>query len=148
MKEVFGNAWDYPANVFCITTNGTVKSSDGAGVMGRGIAAEAKKRFPGIDKKLGNMICKHGNHVYLATDFGSGDLCFFPVKHNWWEKADLNLIKRSAMELASIAEAFPETIFVLPRPGCGNGGLCWDLVKPVIEKILPDNVHVITFTTS
>lgn len=37
------------------------------------------------------------------------------------------------------------TVFaaVLPRPGCGNGRLTWEQVKPVI-KFLPDNVWVIS----
>lgn len=25
MKEVYGNFWDYPADVFCIPTNGSVR---------------------------------------------------------------------------------------------------------------------------
>mgnify|MGYP001580901715 CR=1 FL=1 len=58
--------------------------------------------------------------------------------------ADLELIKESASQLAVVAGAYSNKTFVLPRPGCGNGGLKWEDVKPVIEPILPDNVHVIT----
>jgi len=143
MKEVTGNLWDYtqwPSEQFfrCITTNGTVKK-DRTVVMGRGCAFEAKKAHPGIEATLGKMVTKAGNIVhYLGHAIYS-----FPVKHNWHEKADLDLIKQSAQQLKQIADANPTLHFILPRPGCGNGQRQWEDVKPVIE-FLPDNVLVIT----
>lgn len=74
----------------------------------------------------------------------------FPVKHNWYEHADLKLIERSAKELVdTIDDIFldpddrPPTIY-LPRPGCGNGRLKWEDVKPVIEPYLDDRFVVVT----
>ena len=67
----------------------------------------------------------------------------FPVKHNWFNNADISLIKRSAKELLDWSEPFRS--IVLPRPGCGNGGLKWEDVKPVLEPILDGRFHVITF---
>jgi hypothetical protein len=48
-------------------------------------------------------------------------LITFPVKHTWWEAADLDLIERSARELLKMIEVkkIQEAIY-LPRPGCGN----------------------------
>src|SRR5262245_10865559 len=127
-----------------ITTNGTVRQ-DGACVMGRGCAAEAAKRFPGLAKTLGAFIRVYGNVPWWGKGgIGiGGDLFSFPVKHNWYEKADLGLIKKSALRLAFWAANNPREILILPRPGCGNGKLTWDQVKPVIE-FLPNNVWVIS----
>jgi len=142
MKIVYGDIWEYPADVvICITTNGTITKA-GNGVMGRGVAAQAKSRFRGIEHHLGMSLKKYGNHCVGWTGPWR-PFCYFPVKHRWREKADLELIKRSSEELAAIVRRWPGATFVLPRPGCGNGGLTWEEVRPVIEGILPDSVHVI-----
>src|SRR3990167_843821 len=120
MKEVFSDIWTLADRLrlegksicVCITTNGVVRS-DGACVMGRGIALQATLKAPGIAYRIGEAIKKQGNHLYMM-----GDYCTFPVKHKWWELADLELIKDSAGELLSLALLYPEITFLLPRPGC------------------------------
>lgn len=65
MREAFGDLWDFhaaPNAVACITTNGYVNGR-GECVMGRGVARQAKARFPGIAKQLGTLI--KGN-IYLT----------------------------------------------------------------------------------
>ena len=142
MIEAQGNMWDYPADYRVITTNGFVKAN-GECVMGRGCAKEAKTRFPKLAKELGTKIRDEGNKLFY---FPSYSLLTFPVKHNWWEKADLRLIKGSAVALAAWLESEPDyAVVVLPRPGCGNGQLSWDEVKPILEPTLDDRFHVITF---
>lgn len=143
MKEVTGNLWTYPADVRVITTNGTVKKN-GECVMGRGCAFEAKEKFPDIAKRLGDQLKRIGNHVtFLNTNPA---VLSFPVKHHWYQRADLDFIARSAGELKGIMGGYGrDTIIVLPRPGCGNGGLRWEDVKPVLEPILDDRFHVIAF---
>ena len=145
MIEVVGNLWEFPADVRVITTNGFIRK-DGACVMGRGCALEAKNKFPGIEHVLGAKIKAYGNHVFFL---GEG-LYSFPVKHNWYEKADIDLIRKSAEELAMcVSDGFEdvkEPVVVLPRPGCGNGQLKWYEVKPILEPILDDRFHIITFS--
>jgi hypothetical protein len=142
MREIRGELWDYYHRedkpfVVCITTNGFVKKN-GEAVMGRGCAYEATKRIPYIAKDLGELIKLYGNRPW-----GVHDILTFPVKHNWWESADLELIRQSAETLRTIALDNLEITYVLPRPGCGNGRLDWAQVKPLLED-LPDNVWVIS----
>lgn len=144
MKEARGNLWTMPADLRCITTNGFVKAT-GHLVMGRGCAMEARDMYPGLDLQLGALVRKHGNHVhYLALDLQTR-LASFPVKHNWWEKADITLIERSAHELVRLVDSIGYHNVVIPRPGCGNGGLHWDHVRAVIAPILDDRFTVITY---
>jgi hypothetical protein len=142
--EVVGNLWSYPADFRVITTNGAVRS-DGRAVMGRGCALEATKRYPKLARLLGERLRARGNHVQFFSDHELGDrvgLFTFPVKHRWNEPADLDLIRRSTGEFWR--QLLASSTYVLPRPGCGNGQLTWDAVRPIVED-LPDNVHIIDF---
>jgi len=141
MREVVGDMWVYEGrkNFFLlITTNGYVKK-DGTGVMGRGCALEAAERYPDLPRYLGLSIKRRGNVVSLLQP----GLYSFPVKHKWDEAADIKLIKQSVVKLKEMAEKHPERRYVLPRPGCGNGRLRYEDVRPLL-KTLPDNVLVIT----
>lgn len=140
MKEVRGDLWELPGDIRCITTNGFVKQN-GSAVMGRGCAKEAAQRFPSLPRELGKRLTISGNTIH---DFPEIGILTFPVKHNWWEEADPKLIRRSADGLRSIALRRPDLTFLLPRPGCGNGKLKWEDVKPLLLE-LPDNVHIVTW---
>jgi hypothetical protein len=138
MIEVKGDLWTYPADIRVITTNGFVKAN-GECVMGRGCAKEAKDKFPWLPKNLGDKIKAMGNIPFHFPDSG---LYTFPVKHNWYEKADIELIRKSAQTLFHMAPV--DAVIVLPRPGCGNGQLKWEDVKPILEPILDNRFHIIT----
>lgn len=138
MKTTCGDIWELSADYRVITTNGIVKSNDAA-VMGKGIALQAVKRYPGIDFELGERIKKFGNHV-LAL---SNNLISFPTKHDWKQKSDLHLIKRSAEELAFMFGQQTDITILLPPPGCGSGGLKWRDVELIISKILDDKFTVV-----
>jgi hypothetical protein len=67
----------------------------------------------------------------------------FPVKHHWREKADLDLIERSARQLVELADRFGYQRLLIPRPGCGNGQLSYEEVRPVLKGILTGDRFVI-----
>lgn len=147
MLEVTGSLWTYPADVRVITTNGTVKKN-GECVMGRGCAAEAKKKWPWVAAKLGLAVMNCANTPRILSDPSETDcatLVSMPVKHEWFQKADTSLIKVSATILARYADLHEWRVVVLPRPGCGNGGLRWEDVRPILEPILDNRFHVITW---
>lgn len=146
MKEIYGDLWEHLGKtVVVITTNGVVKK-DGACVMGRGCAKEALQQFSnvGIQYSIGRHIQKNGN-IPCVIKVPPGTVVTFPVKHNWWEKADISLIAKSASILKQLADENGWERIVLPRPGCGNGHLDWKDVKPILEKHLDDRFEVITW---
>lgn len=146
MLEVTGNLWDFKVHNMCITTNGFVKK-DGRAVMGAGCAKEAVDKYKlwDLPLSLGTLIKDNGN-IFQRMHVGNPhSLWAFPVKHNWWEKADTKLIERSCKQLAEYV-AKTGYRFILPRPGCGNGGLDWEQdVKPICQQYLGDRIMVVTF---
>lgn len=144
MIEVIGDLWEYePADVRVITTNGFVKNN-GEAVMGRGCAREAKQKFPDISLELGVSIKKKGNIPFYFRKYG---IMTLPVKHVWYEKADLDLICEScSLMVNGLVNNHSEWKNVLiPRPGCGNGQLDWTQVKIAIEPLLDDRFRIITW---
>ena len=143
MIEVKGDLWDYygkPNYVICVTTNACV-SVTGRAVMGRGVALQARERILNIDRELGWQIQNRGSGVEIFY-LDDGRVLSFPTKIDWKLPSSIELIKYSASNLNCIALNNPETTYVLPRPGCQNGGLKWEDVKKIVD-FLPDNVWII-----
>jgi len=144
MKEIIGDLWDYhkKGHWIVITTNGNLNTK-GEAVMGKGIALQAKQRYPELPRELGKQIKEIGNCLHHDSSRG---LLLFPTKHDWWEKSDLELIEKSTKELVDLFDNYISGYAVpiyLVRPGCSNGGLDWKDVKPILEKYLDDRFVVV-----
>lgn len=149
MIEVVGNLWQFPgADVRVITTNGDFDKK-GYAIMGRGSAYEAARQFHDLPRMLGAKLKERGNRVFVFTNANWGmdfTLVTFPTKNEWHENSDIDLIFRSACKLADLADAKDWKKIVAPRFGCGAGRLNWERqVKPMVEKILDDRFHIITY---
>ena len=141
MLELSGNLWDYHArgDFVAITTGGAV-GRNGAAQMPRGCAAQAKKLFPGIEMVLGRMICLYGNHVH---DLGNRILSF-PVENSPYEIPEMRIIERSSRELVEKIDRYGCDRVIVPRPGCGGGGLAWPEVRGVLAGIFDHRFHLIS----
>lgn len=148
--EAWKMAWNQDFDVLCITTNGFVKKN-GECVMGRGIAKQMKEMYPELPRLLGRRIQEDGNRcARLMTLFrgalnSSLQIVSFPVKHNWFENADLELIAKSAKEIVAMADEDQWSKILIPRPGCGNGKLSYADVEPVLKELLDDRFYIIGF---
>jgi hypothetical protein len=63
----------------------------------------------------------------------------------WMSQAKFDIICNSARHLVRLAESEGWKSVVIPRPGCGAGGLQWKHVKEHLEVILPDSFYIIDF---
>ena len=136
MIEKACNLWIEPADYRCILTSAAV--ANGEAVLESRSARVAGERFAGLAADLGRMLTARGNHVHLIRP----GLCSFPIKQYQWSGPDLQLITRSARELAELVGAAKT---LLPRPGCGDGELAWEDVSKAIA-FLPDSVVAVTET--
>ena len=148
MFEVKGNLWNLPADVIAITTNGMVKKN-GECVMGRGCALQAKTAYPGIALTLGDLITRLGNNVHRIPQDRDDRIIFsFPVKENWFDNADLDIIELSCFQLVEEVDKLElelnrRPFVAVPRPGCGNGKLSWDDVRPICKHYFDDRFGVV-----
>ncbi len=134
--------WQYDSwDTFrCITTNGVVNKNNNKLVMGKGIALEAKERYPNLPEKLGKYVLQYGNRPFICFD---EYIISFPTKHHYSQNSDIQLITFSANKIVEIVNKFNIKRVLLTRPGCGNGNLKWDEVKSIISKIFDDRFTVL-----
>lgn len=135
-----GDIWQYAGRaVIVITTNGSLTRSWRA-VPGNGVAKQAVARYPWLAERLGALLREQGNHVF---DLGC-DIVSFPVEETAWSQPDLRLISRSAEELRRLADAAAWQRIIVPRPGCGGGGLLWREVHPILVPWFDDRFILIS----
>jgi Macro domain len=151
MREAQGDLWGFAeygfADVVVVTTNGDVNAA-GRAVMGRGCALQAAERFPGLREILASYLSRYDNRPFVllkACEPSDFSLVSMPVKHHWRDRADTELIVTSAKQLVQMADKFVWQSIAVPRPGCGNGGLKWGDVKPLLEPIFDDRFTVVSF---
>jgi len=127
IKPILVNIWQKHAEGHwaVITTNGVVTPS-GDNVMGAGVALEAKERFSEMPRKLGAILQKHGNNVFVFPEYR---LITFPTKDHYKDPSKIDLIKRGMGQLFDLIndhnELAIEKIYC-PLLGCGYGGLNWE----------------------
>lgn len=135
--------------ILIITTN-LQTNVKGNAVMGRGIALEARKRFPRCDEVLGNHLrTDNREHYTQIAHKRDCDLivCAVPTKDHWKNPSTPQLIERALQSIIRIEVDIVQMglipIFLIPELGCGNGGLSWPDVKPLFTKYLVSNQFII-----
>jgi len=136
IKIITGNLLDAKVEALVNTVN-TV------GVMGKGIALQFKESFPN-NYKVYKDACKSGSvqigKLLAVKDhnaiLGEKLIINFPTKKHWKQPSQYEYIESGLVTLADFIQQNKITSIALPPLGCGNGGLQWSLVKPMIEKHL------------
>ena len=126
------------------------------GVMGKGVALEFKKRWPENYKKYKSICAKKGlrpGQIFIFDNgsmFDSDDpryLINFPTKDHWKAKSKISYVEEGLDALALEVKSLGIKTIAMPPLGCGNGGLKWDEVKPLIISKLGhlENIDIIVF---
>lgn len=108
------------------------------GIMGKGIALQFKQAYPD-NFKVYEKACNHnevstGKMFIYSTGslFGVKYIINFPTKKHWKEKSKMEYIREGLDDLIQVIKDHHITSIALPPLGCGNGGLDWEKVKPLI----------------
>ena len=121
------------------------------GVMGKGLALQFKRAFPDAFKSYA-QACKNGEvavgKMHVFPRLVTPRIIFnFPTKKHWRQPSRLEYIESGLVDLVSKVKELGISSIAIPPLGCGNGGLDWTIVKPLILKAaeeIPD-VRVVLF---
>jgi hypothetical protein len=118
--------------------------------MGAGTAKVAAEKCPELPGWYGRK-CKTYKGETAVTVYKPGRMFLFPTKPldedqpwlSWKNDADLNLIKRSAKQLAALVTELTSrgsffTKIGVPLVGCQNGNLNRRDVVPILKEFLDD----------
>lgn len=119
-----------------------VNTVNTVGIMGKGIAFQFSKKYP-LNLKLYQKACKSGE-IDIGKPFltptgeinGPKYIINFPTKKDWRGNSRLEYIEKGLHTLAEQIKEYRIKSIALPPLGCGNGGLDWKEVKPLMEKVL------------
>jgi O-acetyl-ADP-ribose deacetylase (regulator of RNase III)/uncharacterized protein YwgA len=132
-------------NLFSDKSDALVNTVNCVGVMGKGVALEFKRRWPDnykvYKKACDSRELRPGRMLIfeLANLFGKSEPKFivnFPTKDHWRAKSKLEYISSGLDALVSDIKKYRIKSIALPPLGCGNGGLDWNVVRPMmLEKL-------------
>jgi len=141
-------------NLLTAPTEALVNTVNTEGVMGKGIALQFRNAFPQMFKAY--EIDSHAGNVKLGkmNVFDMGGLAGgprwiinFPTKGHWRSKSRLQDVAAGLADLVETIKALQIKSIAIPPLGCGNGGLSWEVVRPLIEQSLEQlpSVQILVF---
>jgi O-acetyl-ADP-ribose deacetylase (regulator of RNase III) len=138
---------DVKGNLLTADAEALVNTVNCVGHMGKGIALQFKQAYPD-DFKAYASACRADEvkpgHMFI---FETGLLLNpkyivnFPTKRHWHGPSRIEDIEAGLDALARDVERLGIKSIAVPPLGCGNGGLAWDVIRPMIVRTfeqLPD----------
>lgn len=140
-KALIGNLFESRAQTLVNTVNCV-------GIMGKGVALEFKNRFPAMFEDYAARCGRKQVHLgepYPFHDPSGRLIVNFPTKDHWRSPSRLADIERGLDYFIQHYAEWGVTSAAIPPLGCGNGGLEWSEVGPLIYRklhSLPIDVEV------
>ena len=120
-----------------------VNTVNTVGVMGKGIALQFKKAFPhnfeayrkgcmNGELAIGKILAVKARNLL----WGEKLILNFPTKTDWRLPSEYEYIERGLVALREYVTIHQVESLAIPPLGCGNGGLDWLKVKPMIADAM------------
>jgi len=110
------------------------------GVMGKGIALQFKRAFPAMfqeyerEAKAGRLETGRVHVFDVGASKGPRWVINFPTKRSWRQPSRLEWIRTGLESLVEEVQRRGIQSLAVPALGCGNGGLTWAEVFPLIQE--------------
>jgi O-acetyl-ADP-ribose deacetylase (regulator of RNase III) len=132
LEYVRTNIFDSPAQTLVNPVN-TV------GVMGKGLAAEFKRRYPEMFRRY-RHLCDRGVLDVGRLDLHAGIpkwVLNFPTKKHWRNPSELEYLAAGLKRFVATYAELGITSVSFPQLGTANGGLEWQReVQPLMDEYL------------
>lgn len=130
-------------NLLVAGAEALVNTVNTVGVMGKGIALQFKKTFP-LNYQMYREACLRGElqtgQLLIVRDSslltGAKTIINFPTKQDWRNPSKMEYLISGLTALRNYLLQNPFNSIALPALGCGNGGLDWQAVKPMVIGML------------
>lgn len=126
-------------DMFASDAQTIVNTVNCVGVMGKGVALKFKERFPEMFEDYARRCERKSVRLgepYVYDDHSGVKILNFPTKDHWRSASRLSDIESGLNFLVDRYHAWNITSMALPPLGCGNGGLEWSEVGPLIYRKL------------
>ena len=116
------------------------------GIMGKGIAQKFKQHYPGMFNDYLRRCARKEVRLgepYPYYDSSGSIIINFPTKNHWRSPSRLTDIERGLDFLIAHYKEWGVKTIAFPPLGCGNGGLDWDEVGPLMfRKLNPLDIDI------
>jgi O-acetyl-ADP-ribose deacetylase (regulator of RNase III) len=142
-------------NLLQADADALVNTVNTVGVAGKGIALQFRLAFPENYKayaaaaKAGKVV--PGRMLVVPTNQLTGPryIVNFPTKRHWKGRSRIEDIEQGLVDLVRVIAEYKIRSIAVPPLGCGNGGLDWSQVRPLVERALsPVEADVLLFPPS
>ena len=126
-------------NLLSADAEALVNAVNCVGVMGKGIALQFKQAYVENFHVYQRACTAHELRIGTVLTVPTGQLLpkyiiIFPAKDHWKGKSDLSFIQDGLVALIEEVRRRGIASIAIPALGCGNGGLEWCDVCPMIEE--------------
>ncbi len=131
-------------NLLDADVDALVNTVNTVGVMGKGIALQFRRAYPDMFKNYASAVraadVQIGRMHVWATGQMSGPryVINFPTKKHWRGASTMAFVESGLADLVRVIKELDITSIAVPPLGCGNGGLEWSQVEPVIRHALAE----------
>jgi O-acetyl-ADP-ribose deacetylase (regulator of RNase III) len=148
MREMLVAVLEQRGDLFEAPQQALAHGCNCAGAMGRGIAAEFRRRWPDMFTRY-RQLCQRG-------EFNPGDLFVWTTENRvifnlgtqrtWHDRATPGAVRGAVERMVDYARDHNVEAVAMPRIAAGLGGMEWPHVRAILKEVIPEDLIVTVYS--